>query len=89
MAPSKHSEDEGLLLSDYAPERRSMSATTPHFATTTVAIEGMTCGACTSAVEAAFKDVAGIGSVSISLLAERAVVMHDPESVSAEKIAEL
>ncbi|KAJ9625660.1 Cu(2+)-transporting P-type ATPase [Taxawa tesnikishii (nom. ined.)] len=56
--------------------------------TTTVSIGGMTCGACTSAVEGAFKDVPGIKSFSISLLAERAVIEHDPTLISAEKIAE-
>lgn len=58
-------------------------------ATTTVAIEGMTCGACTSAVEGGFKDVAGIKSFSISLLSERAVIEHDTALLSAEQIAEM
>ncbi|KAH7153217.1 hypothetical protein EDB81DRAFT_450078 [Dactylonectria macrodidyma] len=57
--------------------------------TTTVAVEGMTCGACTSAVEGGFKDVAGVKHFSISLLSERAVIEHDPTLLSAEKIAEL
>ena len=62
MAPKLHDEEEGLLLSEVnskqeeAQGRRSMSATTPHFATTTVAVEGMTCGACTSALEGGFKE---------------------------------
>ena len=63
MAPKEGSldEEEGLLLSAYqatkeeeAQGRRTMSSTTLHFATTTVAVGGMTCGACTSAVEGAF-----------------------------------
>ncbi|KAL7796884.1 E1-E2 ATPase domain-containing protein [Trichoderma ceciliae] len=57
--------------------------------TTTVAIEGMTCGACTSAVESGFEDIPGVKSFSISLLSERVVVEHDPELLSAEKIAEI
>ena len=56
--------------------------------TTTVAIEGMTCGACTSAVEGAFKDVEGLIQFNISLLAERAVITHDPSKVSTDKIVE-
>lgn len=56
--------------------------------TTTVSVGGMTCGACTSAVESAFKDVTGIKSFSISLLAERAVLEHDPNIISAEKVVE-
>lgn len=56
--------------------------------TTTVGIEGMTCGACTSAVEGGFKDVPGVKSFNISLLSERAVIEHDPSLLSAEQIAE-
>lgn len=59
------------------------------FATTTVAIEGMTCGACTSAVEGGFKDVPGVKSFSISLLSERAVIEHDTDLLTAEQIAEI
>src|SRR3569833_1848072 len=47
------------------------------------------CGACTSAVESGFKGVDGVGSVSVSLVMERAVVMHDPTKISAEKIQEI
>lgn len=61
----------------------------PKYVGTVVAIEGMTCGACTSAVEGAFKDVAGIKNFSISLLSERAVIDHDPTLVSAAEIAEM
>lgn len=61
----------------------------PPMMVTTVGIEGMTCGACTSAVEGGFKDVSGIKHFSLSLLAERAVVEHDPALISAEKIAEI
>ena len=56
--------------------------------TTTVAIEGMTCGACTSAVEGGFKDVDGVIQFNISLLAERAVIVHDSKKISATQIAE-
>ena len=57
--------------------------------TTTIAVEGMTCGACTSAVEGGFKDVPGVASFSISLLSERAVVKHDPLLLSPAQIAEI
>jgi P-type Cu+ transporter len=66
-------------------ERQEKSGLT----TTTVAIEGMTCGACTSAVEGGFKDVPGVKHFSISLLSERAVIEHDVSLLSAEKIAEI
>ncbi|ROV89194.1 hypothetical protein VPNG_10216 [Cytospora leucostoma] len=61
----------------------------PGLVKTIVSVEGMTCGACTSAIEGGFKDVAGVKHFSISLLSERAVVDHDPTIVSAEQIAEL
>lgn len=61
----------------------------PKYVGTVVAIEGMTCGACTSAIEGAFKDVAGVKNFSISLLSERAVIDHDPTVLSAEQIAEM
>ncbi|KAG9561517.1 heavy metal translocatin, partial [Aureobasidium melanogenum] len=56
--------------------------------TTTVSVGGMTCGACTSAVEGAFKNLAGIKSFNISLLSERAVIEHDTKLISADTIAE-
>lgn len=61
----------------------------PTAATTTVAIEGMTCGACTSAVESGFTSLDGILRFNISLLAERAIITHDPTKVSSEKIVEI
>ncbi|AEO53301.1 hypothetical protein MYCTH_2294433 [Thermothelomyces thermophilus ATCC 42464] len=67
----------------------SLAAPPAHMATTTLKIEGMTCGACTSAVEAGFKGVDGVGSVSVSLVMERAVVMHDPQRISADRIREI
>lgn len=60
-----------------------------NFVTTTVAVGGMTCGACTSAVEEGFKDIAGLRQFNISLLAERAVVIHDPKVLSSDQILEI
>ncbi|KAG7132334.1 Copper-transporting ATPase 2 like protein [Verticillium longisporum] len=73
------------------PERKSKSGagSTSTIATTTIAIEGMTCGACTSAVEGGFTDVDGVLKFNISLLAERAVITHDTSKLSADKIAEI
>ncbi|KAK4238100.1 E1-E2 ATPase-domain-containing protein [Achaetomium macrosporum] len=67
----------------------SLAAPTAHMATTTLKVEGMTCGACTSAVEAGFNGIDGVGSVSVSLVMERAVVMHDPQRISADRIREI
>ncbi|KAK4626788.1 Copper-transporting ATPase 1 [Fulvia fulva] len=60
-----------------------------HMTTTTLRVDGMTCGACTSAVESAFQDVQGVGSVSVSLVMERAVVTHDAEQIKAEQIRDM
>lgn len=58
-------------------------------ATTTIRVEGMTCGACTSAVESAFKNIDGAGNVSVSLVMERAVVQHNPKILSPEKVRKM
>src|SRR5947199_1148070 len=62
---------------------------TAYIATTTLKVDGMTCGACTSAVESGFKNLEGAGTVSVSLVMGRAVVHHDPTMLSADKIAEI
>ncbi|KAM0288036.1 hypothetical protein ACHAQH_000104 [Verticillium albo-atrum] len=74
--------------------RRSTSSglivpNTAHMATTTLQVGGMTCGACTSAVESGFKGVEGVGNVSVSLVMERAVVLHDPQHISADQIQQI
>lgn len=61
----------------------------PQMARTTVAVEGMTCGACTSAIEGGFKDLDGVDAFTVSLITERAVAIHDVSKVSAEKVAEM
>ncbi|KAI8624206.1 heavy metal translocatin [Xylariaceae sp. FL1651] len=72
------------------PSGSSLRSPSPiRWATTTLRVGGMTCGACTSSVEAGFKGVEGVGSVSVSLVMERAVVMHDPQRVPAEKISDI
>ncbi|KAJ6264529.1 hypothetical protein Dda_0676 [Drechslerella dactyloides] len=57
--------------------------------TSTIGIEGMTCGSCTSAVEKALSENKGVTSVQVSLVMNRAVVQHDPEIISAEKLVEI
>ena len=64
-------------------------ADSTHLATTTLRVEGMTCGACTSSVEKAFKGVDGAGSVSVSLATERAVVQHNPSKLSPEAVKQV
>ena len=84
MAPPK------LKVAPRSPAAKPLLQTpTAHMATTTLRVGGMTCGACTSAVEAGFKGEDGIGNVSVSLVMERAVVMHDPQKIAAERIQEI
>ncbi|KAF3913797.1 hypothetical protein ABW21_db0200607 [Orbilia brochopaga] len=58
-------------------------------ATSTIGIEGMTCGACTDAVERALSANKGVIAVQVSLVMNRAVVQHDSDFISAEKLAEI
>ncbi|PHH67092.1 hypothetical protein CDD81_4487 [Ophiocordyceps australis] len=71
---------------NHGPARLAVGPASPHMATTTLRVGGMTCGACTSALEAGFKGVDGVGNVSVSLVMERAVVMHNPQVVSAQQV---
>ncbi|KAL2039260.1 hypothetical protein N7G274_007928 [Stereocaulon virgatum] len=82
--PTANGQEEGFKDIKEIPED-----TTPGLSITTLSVQGMTCGACTSAVEGGFKDVAGVKSMSISLLSERAVVEHDQSMLSPEAIAEI
>ncbi|OJJ49335.1 hypothetical protein ASPZODRAFT_1457496 [Penicilliopsis zonata CBS 506.65] len=61
----------------------------PRFSTTTLSIEGMTCGACTAAVEGGLTGVDGVRSVEISLLSERAMVEHDEAIITPKQIADI
>jgi P-type Cu+ transporter len=82
-------ESQSAVANKAQKSRRGSSTRRERVSTTTVAIEGMTCGACTSAIEGGFKDLEGLVQFSVSLLAERAVVVHDPSKLSTEKIAEI
>ncbi|KAF2638436.1 copper-transporting ATPase 2, partial [Massarina eburnea CBS 473.64] len=68
--------------------KKSKGAKETKTLTTTVSVEGMTCGACTSAVESGFQGVDGVYQFNISLLAERAVIVHDPTKLTPEQIVE-
>ncbi|KAI5285362.1 hypothetical protein KEM55_000689, partial [Ascosphaera atra] len=91
-------EDCGFDVEVIKTEQRSQPATTTvaagqsdnvgATAVTTLAVGGMTCGACTSAVESALKDAPGVDSVSVSLLSERAVIHHDQTAISPEALVE-
>lgn len=71
------------------PPSHNQPSLGPRMMTTTLSVQGMTCGACTAAVEGGFKDVPGVKSMSVSLLSERAVVEHDPSIITSEQVAEI
>jgi copper chaperone CopZ len=62
---------------------------TQGIAHTTIAVDGMTCGACTSAIENGFEGVDGVESFTVSLMTERAVIVHDLSKLTAEQAAEM
>lgn len=77
-----------LVSSEYKGTEKKAETIAPTVATTTFTVGGMTCGACTSAVEGGVKDLDGIISFTVSLITERAVAVHDPKLVTAEEIEE-
>lgn len=81
--------DSQKALTTKEKRRRRGSQKQQELATTKISIEGMTCGACTSAVEGGFLDLPGLVQFSISLLAERAIIIHDPEILTADQIIEI
>ncbi|CAI7661552.1 unnamed protein product [Penicillium discolor] len=96
LAPTKIAEmiedcgfDASVLSTEEQRNPDPASSPTTRFSVTNLAVEGMTCGACTSAVESGLNGVSGVNSVDVSLLSERAVVEHDAGIITPEQIAEL
>lgn len=57
-------------------------------ASATFAIEGMTCGACVSAITSSLDSLSGVSSASVSLVTERGQVEFDPSTISSAEIKE-
>lgn len=53
---------------------------------TTIKIKGMTCSACSRAVERSLGKMDGVSEVSVNLATEKAAIKYDPEKVSLEEI---
>ena len=53
---------------------------------TTIEIKGMTCSACSRAVERSLGKMEGVAEVSVNLATEKATVIYDSEMVSIEDI---
>lgn len=54
----------------------------------TLAVEGMTCGACSVAVKTALKKLDGVKDASVSYADKRAVVEYDPTKVTPNQMVE-
>lgn len=63
-----------------------MSATSN--STATVAIEGMTCGACVASITTGLEGIPGVANVAISLVTERGAIDYDNSIVSPEQLLE-
>ena len=55
----------------------------------TLAVEGMTCAACSSRVQRALERTEGVTSASVNLMLENAVVDFDPDRLSTARIIEI
>lgn len=82
-----------MSLPIFSSEKQSSSGTAeaPRMTTTVIAIQGMTCGSCTAAIESQVEPskVAGLATFSISLISERAAATHDSNILPSEKIIEM
>ncbi|AWT49408.1 hypothetical protein DLE54_07745 [Psychrobacter sp. YP14] len=56
--------------------------------TTTIHIEGMTCGGCVKSVEGAVSQLSAVQSIDVDLAANQAVVSFDNEVTSIESVLE-
>ena len=64
-----------------------MSAVVERAKNLTIPIEGMTCAACVSRVEAALKGVSGVREVAVNLATETAVVGFEAEEVALDRLS--
>jgi len=56
--------------------------------TTTIKIEGMTCGGCVNSVKTVLEKLPGVDQVEVSLDNAEAVVQHDATQTSVEQLKE-
>jgi copper chaperone CopZ len=75
-----------LLVTPTASAQRH-AASAAAVSTTTLHIEGMTCGSCATAVKHVLKEVDGVSDASVSYKEKQAVVTYNPKIVTPEQIA--
>ncbi len=66
---------------------QASAAATAMAKVTTLHIEGMSCGACATAVKRVLKGVDGVKDAQVSFKEKKGVVTYDPAKVTPEKIA--
>ncbi|MBX3640264.1 MAG: heavy-metal-associated domain-containing protein [Nitrosomonas sp.] len=54
--------------------------------TTTLKIQGMTCGGCVNSVRTVLEKLPGVGQVAVSLENAEAVIQHDPVHTSIDRL---
>ncbi|MBU6504950.1 MAG: heavy-metal-associated domain-containing protein [Betaproteobacteria bacterium] len=54
--------------------------------TTTLNIQGMTCGGCVNSVKRALANLPGVGQTDVSLEKGQATIEYDPAQVSPEQL---
>ncbi len=76
----------GVGMWAWRPQGRATEAPSPR-ATTTLAVEGMTCAGCAVSVKLAAQRVDGVEEVVVRLEEGTAVITYDPTRTSPEAIA--
>lgn len=54
--------------------------------TTTLKIQGMTCGGCVNSVKTVLEKLSGVGQVDVSLENAKAVIQHDTSLASIDQL---
>lgn len=80
------------LLEDFSPlnspSNSGTKSNSSQNVSSTFAVQGMTCGACVSAITNGLESLEGVVDASVSLVTERAAVTFDPDIVSSSDIKE-
>jgi P-type Cu+ transporter len=78
--------DESSILKTIEKLGYEASKVEPQLKTITIPIEGMTCSACSSAVEKGLKKIEGTSDVYVNLTSEKATITYDPSLVKTSML---
>nr|MBA3554078.1 heavy metal translocating P-type ATPase [Gemmatimonadales bacterium] len=65
-----------------------MTTTSPHPATLTIPVSGMTCAACSGRVQRTLEKTEGVNSANVNLMTGAATVEFDPDATSPERLVD-